>query len=581
MSSTVEQIKEKLDIATVVSSYLKLDQAGKNLKGKCPFHNEKTPSFFVSPERGTYHCFGCDKGGDVFSFIEEIEGIDFLGALKMLAQKAGVRIEEFNKGEHKKAEKLYHVMERSTLSYQIVLSHNKEALTYLQKRGLSMETIKEFRLGFAKEGWRGLSSELVAQGVSVSELSQAGLVIKKDDGGYYDRFRGRIMFPLFDVTGRVVAFSGRVFKGDEASAKYINNPETELYHKSSILYGLHKAKGEIRREGSCILVEGQMDVLLSHQTGFSNTVATSGTALSHEQLTYLSRLTDTLIIGFDADSAGVAASGRGVDLALAHNFTVKVINLPQGKDPAEIIMQNKDDWKKYILEATNIIDFYLKVLYEQTADEHEYRKAVENKVLPYVSCVKSKIDQAHYISRIADALKISEEPVWQEFFRIQKEGKEDLVRTARRSSSSSQKKQQVPKQETHQSTIEERLLGIILFQQQMHGKEALLKKLNEEYEKITGVSPQERLTALSSEERERKIFEAEMYFDEEVGIEGEVEELLINLREAILRERLLHTMREMKSAETRSDKEDVSRLLDVCNSISKELNKLTASKKPL
>ncbi len=279
MNSPVQQIKERLSIEEVVSSYIKLDRAGANLKARCPFHNEKTPSFFVSPDRGSYYCFGCGAKGDIFTFIEEFEGLDFKGALKILAERAGVPLVQYNKEKEGEKERLYKAMEEATKFFEKNLVENQEALKYLRERGLENKTIRDFRIGFVKNDWRELYSHLQMIGFTDIEIEKAGLA-KKTEKGMYDRFRGRIMFPISDSSGRIIAFSGRILEDDGKSAKYLNSPETPIFNKSSVLFGIDKAKDSIRKNNFSILVEGQMDLILSHQAGFKNTVASSGTAMT-------------------------------------------------------------------------------------------------------------------------------------------------------------------------------------------------------------------------------------------------------------------------------------------------------------
>jgi DNA primase len=287
MNSPVNQIKERLTIEEVVSSYIPLVKVGNTLKAKCPFHNEKTPSFFVSNERNSYYCFGCGKGGDIFNFVEEFEGLDFKGALKLLADKANVSLSDFVNENHDEKEELYAVMEEATKYFENNLNHNKTALDYIKGRGLLDETIKNFRIGFANDAWRDLVNFLTKKNFKYETLEKAGLIKRKDenDKNYdkaYDRFRNRVMFPIMDSSSRVIAFSGRYLGKDEKIAKYLNSPETPIFNKGNVLYGLNFAKEFIRRNNFSILVEGQMDLILSHQINFRNTIATSGTAFSGE-----------------------------------------------------------------------------------------------------------------------------------------------------------------------------------------------------------------------------------------------------------------------------------------------------------
>ncbi|MEX2029037.1 MAG: DNA primase, partial [Candidatus Paceibacterota bacterium] len=384
MNSPVDKIKERLSITEIVSSYIKLERAGANLKAKCPFHNEKTPSFFVSPERGSYYCFGCGASGDIFTFVEAFEGLDFKGALKILADKAGVTLSAYakeNKGAESEKERLYQVMEEATKFFEENLKGNSEVLKYLTSRGLLDKTIQDFRIGVAHLEWRELYNHLKSKNFNDAEMEKAGLVKKTDKparnafskadagGGFYDRFRGRVMFPLADSSGRVVAFSGRLFQEDGKSAKYLNSPDTPIFKKSSVLYGLDKAKQSIRKNNFSIVVEGQFDLILSHQAGFKNTVATSGTALTGSDksdndttnnLGMISHLSENIVFVFDGDKAGLAASERAtpIGLALFNDMNVKAASMPSGVDPADLISQEGvDAWRAVIRNAKHIIEF--------------------------------------------------------------------------------------------------------------------------------------------------------------------------------------------------------------------------------
>src|SRR3989344_6165023 len=331
INSPIEKIKESLSISDVISSYIKIDQVGSNFKAKCPFHNEKTPSFFISPARGTYYCFGCGAKGDMINFVQEFEGLDFIGALKILASRAGVDISYESKDIKDERERLYRIMEDAVLFFEKNLTLYPEARNYLENRGLKNETINDFRIGYARNEWRLLSDFLRQKGYTEVEIEKAGLgkksekVNTKGQSIFYDRFRSRIMFPIFDSSGRTIALSGRIFpevstKDDEnAPAKYLNSPDTVLFNKSNVLYGIDKAKGEIRRLDYTIMVEGQMDLILSHQIGCKNTVALSGTGFSENlsskenivnNFGIIKRLSNNIMFAFDSDKAGIKASDR-------------------------------------------------------------------------------------------------------------------------------------------------------------------------------------------------------------------------------------------------------------------------------
>ena len=395
MSSTVEQIKSRLSIADVVQSYIKLQKAGANFKANCPFHNEKTPSFFVSPSRQSWHCFGCSRGGDMFSFIMEIEGVDFLESLKILADRAGVEVEKIDKKQQSERLRLLQLIGESVKFYEFELRKNADVVAYLKKRGMKGETAKSFNLGFAPAGWRNLHDYLKDKDYSDFEMEKAGMIVKSDKAqtGYYDRFRSRIMFPIFNASGQAVGFSGRIFgeEGTDSGGKYINSPQTVLYDKSRILYGFDKAKNEIRKKDACVIMEGQMDAVMSHQAGVVNAAAVSGTALTIDHLRLIKRLTDKIIMAFDKDEAGARASSKGIDMALAEGFEVKIAVSPSGKDPADAVLDNPESWLKAVSEAKNVIEFYLELF--------DDRKDIERKILPYIAVLPSEMEKAGWVKK--------------------------------------------------------------------------------------------------------------------------------------------------------------------------------------
>ena len=411
MSSTVEQIKARLTIVDVVGSYLTLERGGANYRARCPFHTEKTPSFFVSPTRETYHCFGCNRGGDIFTFVEEIEGLDFLGALKVLALRAGVPLEPINRATANAKERLQAVMEAAVSYYAKVLTNRPDAQAYLVERGLTPQTIADFRLGFAPANWRDLTDYLLARKFTEADLNQSGLVARSNRGGrLFDRFRSRIMFPIADGAGRPIAFSGRLFGAETASteAKYINSPDTLLYDKSRALYLFDRAKLAIRRAGRCVLVEGQFDAVLSHQAGVVETVAVSGTALSGAHLDLIHRLTDQLVMAFDGDEAGVKASSRAINLALERGFEVRVVILPTNRDPADIIRESSESWGKMLKETVHVIDFLIETVKGRISEKRQLAHEIEREVYPYLAVLANPIDQAHFIRNIAELVRLPE-----------------------------------------------------------------------------------------------------------------------------------------------------------------------------
>ncbi|MBP9748272.1 MAG: DNA primase [Candidatus Pacebacteria bacterium] len=561
MNSPVAKIKERLSIEDVVSSYIKLDRAGVNLKARCPFHNEKSPSFFVSPDRGSYYCFGCGASGDIFSFVEEFEGLDFKGALKLLADRAGVPLEAYTK-EMKEAEsekeKLYRIMEEATKYFENNLSISKDVQDYLKSRGLNEKSIKDFRIGYIKNDWRLLYENLKSK-FSDLELERAGL-IKKTEKGYYDRFRGRVMFPISDSSGRVVAFSGRIFVDDGKSAKYLNSPETPIFSKNAVLFGIDKAKDSIRKNNFSILVEGQMDLIMSHQAGYRNTVATSGTALSDStvskenvvsNLGLIRRLSGNLVLAFDADKAGANATIRAGKIALSLGMDVKVVDMPDGVDPADLIGQGSADaWKEAIKNSKHIIEFLLnKVIKNSNGDMRKAGRSVNETVLPFVNALDSSIEKMFFIKKISDVSGIPEAALQDDLKKIEQEQKNEKeeIRGAGEAVTKMHRK----------DSIERKLLGIALWQKTLQAPtidfESILNKLEE-------------VSAKYEDSKQDLLFEAEVFYASNENLEKSVEEMFLNLEEENINEKLARHMQEL-GRET-----DAKRSQEILQEIS-ELNK--------
>ncbi|NLE07472.1 MAG: DNA primase [Parcubacteria group bacterium] len=424
MSTNVEQIKERLNIVDVISSYLKIEKAGINYKARCPFHNEKTPSFFISPQRQSFYCFGCGEKGDIFSFVEKFENVDFKEAMKILAERAGIELKGFRKEENKdEKEELLKVMEVATKFYEEALVENKNALQYLKNRGLLPDSISKWRIGFAKEGWRNLYDFLTEKGFSQKTMLEAGLLKKtegkmgSEDERYYDTFRNRIMFPIFDNNGKVIAFSGRAMREDEKNPKYLNSPETKLFYKSETLYGFHIAKNYIRKNDYTVLVEGQMDLLMSHQVGTLNTVASSGTALTELHLKKLQKLSNRIIIAYDSDEAGESAARRAAELALSLGMEVKTTFLPKNEDPDSIIRKNPSEWKEILKNSEYFLDALLSKALQKYKDR-ALTKEITNNILPLVSLIKNEIEKSHFIKKIALKMRVTEDTILKQLEKI-------------------------------------------------------------------------------------------------------------------------------------------------------------------
>ena len=400
-----------------IGTYLRLEKAGASFRACCPFHGEKTPSFFVSPARQIWHCFGCGKGGDVFKFFMEIEGQEFPDALRALAERTGVELKKEDTAHRSERQRLYVLHEAAAKFFESKLIEFQPVLDYLRKRGLEEATLQEFRLGFAPDEWRELSIHLKENGFSDTEIEKSGLVIMSQTNrfgaNYYDRFRGRIMFPICDQMGKVIAFGGRIFTDKPNESKYINSPETQLYQKSKILYGLNKSKTEILQKGECIVVEGYMDMIMSYQAGVKNIVASSGTALTADHIKILKRFCDTLIAAFDMDLAGEGAAKRGIDLALGENFDIRVVKLNGVKDPADAVLEGGNTWQNAVAEARHIVKFYIdSAVSRYPIGTSELSKEIQKSVLPVVSSLGSELERAHWIKEVASMLNIKEEIIW-------------------------------------------------------------------------------------------------------------------------------------------------------------------------
>ena len=416
MSTAVETIKERLNIVDVVSSYVQLEKSGRQLKARCPFHNEKTASFYVSPERNSFHCFGCNTSGDIFSFVEKIEGVAFVDALKLLADRAHVDLGQFRKGGDTGEDKsLFEAMEYATDFFAGKLQTSPEALQYLLSRGITQDTIAEFRIGYAPDSWHQLETYLGSKGISVDHAEKSGMIVRKNEGGgFYDRFRGRIMFPIANSTGHVIGFSGRILPSialSKETAKYVNSPETDLYKKSKVLFGYDKAKRAITEEGNCIIVEGQMDLCMAHQVGTKNTVAVSGTALTFEHLRLIQRFTNTLVFCLDSDKAGIQALKRSAELAFAMQMDVRVIPLSHSKDPADLILSSPDEWIQATKKSVPLIEFLVE-LNTQDGLTEEYSKRITKEIVPLIRGIANTIEQAVAVRNISEKLRIPESAIW-------------------------------------------------------------------------------------------------------------------------------------------------------------------------
>lgn len=567
MSDTVTQIKEKLSILDVVTPYVKIVRAGKYYKGLSPFTKEKTPSFFVSPDRGLYHCFSTGKGGDMFTFIEEMEGVDFRGALKILADKAGVEIEERAPGERDLKERLYAAVDAARAFYERSLVGKKEALRYLMDRGVKDETVAQWSIGYAPNEWRSLHDELMTLGFTDLELERAGLAKRPDKEEaadaprLYDRFRGRIMFPIRDVSGRTVGFSGRVFEDDpkHPGAKYINSPETDVFDKSRVLFGIERAREGIRALSAAILVEGQFDLLMSHQAGYKNAVATSGTAFTESHAALLKRYTPNLLIAYDGDRAGIAAAGRAAAIALRAGMNVKIAKLPPGADPADLVKDHLPVFKEAVKGALHVVDFYLSHIADAKYDPRTFRLEVSRTVLPYVAMIENRIDQAHFIERVAEALQVPADAVAAE---VRKAGAgQPVLQPPRAAGAPVAAAVGAEPFLSRGDTIERLLFGLLLVFRD--GKDDVLAERTESA--LHAALPEAAFAALGGAENERAaLFEAEIFLEnipEREDLLRVMDELYAALKHESAHERYRETLSALRAAELSHDSAKADELL--------------------
>lgn len=573
-----EQIKSRLDVVTLIQSYIKLDKAGVNYKARCPFHSEKTPSFYVSPGRDIWHCFGCGKGGDIFRFIMEMEGLDFHEALRTLAERTGVEIrggEYENRGVKKR---LLLLLEETAKFFESSLVQEKAALDYLNERGLSSESIKNFGIGFAPDSWRATSDYLRSKGFSDEEMEKVGLTVRGPKSAY-DRFRSRIIFPLEDSSGSVIGFGGRNFPlhgKENEGAKYINTPQTILYDKSRFLYGFSKAKEKIRLDRSALLVEGYFDCILSQQSGLKHTVAVSGTAMTAEHLKTLRRFADSLTLAFDVDTAGIEASRRAIAMAYKNDFNVKIVNIEGGKDPADIVLKDPQVWQSMVLDAQESVAFFLRKTIEANPPADSLsKKKIGDEILPLVAQLPSEIEKGHWLRELSKILKIAEEALWKELAKRQSSeaAPEVLMETPQ------------PVTLTRKARLEERIAGLLLIESRL----ALLGDLPDKADcslLVTGVLfdflQKREFSGIKDgifkdlpedvrREAERCALEAEIFSPEAGKREEEFMQLLYSWKELSLKEKLSLIKDEIERLEVSGRGGDARPHIEKFNELTKNL----------
>ncbi|MBN1405895.1 MAG: DNA primase [Candidatus Omnitrophica bacterium] len=433
LKSAIEQIQSRIDIVEIIGGYIPLKKTGASYKGLCPFHQEKTPSFIVSQTKQIYHCFGCSKGGDVINFVMEYEKVDFIESLKILAQKAGVKLPAIGSSDYAKkasaANFLYRINEMAVSYYHAILIGSAKAgqgREYLKSRGIDAQTADKFKLGFAPNAWDSLLQYAGGKSIKHESLEKAGLAIIGKDQKPYDRFRNRIIFPIFDINSKPVGFGARVL--DDSMPKYINSPETEVYIKGRHLYGLNLAAGEVRRQNEIIIVEGYLDMIIPFQAGIQNIVATLGTALTIEQINLIRRYTGNTVMLYDADEAGEAASLRSLDILIGEGLNVKIAKLPKGFDPDTYVRKKSAaEFRLIVSSAKGLFDYKIEILLSKYGTKSSEAKAqIISEMLPTIKRIENAVLKSDYIKKLSQRLSVDESAVLAELKKI----KLDYIKSA-------------------------------------------------------------------------------------------------------------------------------------------------------
>ena len=567
--SVLQDIKDRLNIAEVIGGYIQVRKAGAAFKALCPFHHEKTPSMQISPQKQIWHCFGCGEGGDVISFVQKYENLEFREALKLLADRAGVQLPDYrpqNQEQENEKDVLFRINDFAARFYHQILTSDargKEALEYLSKRGLSKETINKWQIGFAPDDFHSLEQALASKKVRLSDMVKAGVSTKNERGQVYDRFRGRITFPIFDLSNRCLGFSARILKDDGKSAKYVNSPETLIYNKGRILFGLNFAKAAARRSEEIVVVEGQMDCISAHQAGIANVVASSGTALTEAQLDLLARFTRNLKFCFDADAAGLKATRRAIETYLGREFTVRIVDLKGAKDPDELLKQGAEKFSELVKEAPLFLDYYLaKALENYEAKSVEQKKEVVRDILPLVKALTDPVEQDHYVQELAKKLGASEKAVRQSLMALKAPSAGPAVRQP--------SKQAAPKLQVTRSGLEKEVFrGLLTYSDFAAIVKA--KSVPEEFENPeirqalgeffkAGANGIDKSLSIAKE----ALFMVESLVENTQNNTEAVERQLFKSfalwKVAVIRQRLLRLQQDLKFAENSRDKQKVSEL---------------------
>lgn len=600
-----EQIKSKIDIVPFITEFIPLKKMGRNFKALCPFHGEKTPSFVVSPERQIWHCFGCGKGGDCFTFLMEYEKLDFVDALRELAKRTGVKLATFsaNKSDQQRQRLLEINHLASEFFHYLLVSHKagEKARDYLRKRGIKKNIIETFKLGYAPAKWDVLHDYLTKKkSFSETELEQSGLVVVAKR--QYDRFRDRLMFTLRDHRSNVVGFAGRLLdvnakethstrastelsRMSSVQAKYINTPETLLYHKGELLYGLDITKEAIKKEDLAIIVEGEFDMLSSFQEGITNVVALKGTAMTLPQVRLIRRFTQNIALSFDLDIAGDAAARRGIETADSEGLNIKIIQLTDAKDPDEAIRKNPILWKKAIKKAVSVYDFLIdSAISRFDKKTPEGKRAIANEVLPTLAQISNEIIKAHFVKRLSTELDVSEDAIVRQMEKAQKPHVVSAVQVA----------VVAPAAQTRQEVLEEYLIALLLQKadkmtvEKVHVKleadllsnpllERILHLLMAYYEKrdtfeidkFVKVAPKELIPAID------RLYLLDTESVKTVATSVEIERIMRELRTLLLRRKMEHVAGVLKEKEKKGEDKTIAILEKQFSQLSAQLTRIT------
>jgi DNA primase len=577
IDNPIQEIKDRLAVTDVLADYVQLKKAGANFKAICPFHNEKTPSLMISPAKQVWRCFGCGLGGDIFEFVKLSENVEFAEALKILADRAGIELKKPTQQEvevSKIRHTLYDINAAAAKYFEKVLWESRaghEALLYLRGRGLNDQTIKSWQLGFAPDDYHYLETFL-SKNYPQEDIVLAGLAVKNEQGRVYDRFRGRVMFPILNIHGQVVGFTGRIMKDQKDAAKYVNSPETPVYNKSKELFGLYQAKNEIRKANRVVLVEGNMDVISSHQAGLLEAVAASGTALGAGQLSTLKRFTENLIFAFDTDAAGMIATRRALEEALNLGFNVKIADMKEAKDPDELIRRGISLWRKAVDTAPNFAEYFFdSVLQKRDLGTVEAKREAAKDLAPLIMRMADPVTRGHFVRKLSKGIDVAEQAIWDIINKL------SLPKVAR-----PQKAEE--KRKNRREILEEQLLGLCLTAQDfsplqdfaetdfMQNTRNLFMLL-----KTKGAVTPEQIRADQPDlaaKLELVTFTAQVETEQNGWVvDKELVRIKTELKKLVIKEQMQEIAEQLKTADNRHDKNQVEALSKRFTELTQEMGK--------